>query len=200
MIDLTLLASHQSLLLGGMGVLLSLNAAVYVWQHRLPKGPAPYWRVIHAVAWLLGAYSTYAAVYLGWYRLADPFTISLLFLAGAVGMHLFKHVPWAWLLAPLLAGYGILELWQAISASPSWQVSLGSMAALTLPVFLILTYIERAHQSLGEILTVTRLAVVVAALLIIQAVALWAGVSLWGIAEAGVLNALTKITTFLGGL
>ena len=199
MIDLNILVSHQSLMLGGMGLLVSLNALVYVYQHRLPKGPERYWRVIHLCSWLLGAYMTYAAVYLGYYGLADPLTLILLFLGGAVGMHLFKHIPWAWLLAPFLAGYGVIELWGVLAADPSWQLSLGSIAALTLPIFLLLTYVERTHQSLGEILTMTRAAVLIAILLILQAILLYMGISLWGIIEAGAYNILTKISTLIGG-
>jgi len=199
-IDLNILLSHQSLMLGAMGVLVSLNGLIFIYQHRLPHGPNRYWRAIHLSTWLLGAYMTYAAVYLGYYGMADPLTIVLLFLGGAVGMHLFKHIPWAWLLAPLLAGYGVVELWGVIAADPAWQISLGSIAALTLPVFLLLTYIERTHQSLGEILTMTRVAAAIAALLIVQAILLWMGVSLWVYVEAGALNIISKVSTLIGGV
>ena len=115
-------------------------------------------------------------------------------------MHLQRHIPWAWLAAPLVAGLGVTQLWGVLVADPSWQVTLGSVAALSLPTFILLTYFERMHQSLGEVLTTTRLAIVVAAVMMLQAVTLWAGVSLWGIVQTGIDNIIQKIIQFVGGL
>ena len=196
---LTLLASHQSLMLGAMSTVICLLAVLWIFQKRL-KYASQLHKAFRFIGWCLGAYMTYAAILLGYTGDADPLTIILLFLGGAIGMHLQKHIPWAWLVAPILAGFGVLQLWDVLLADPSWQVTLGSIAALSLPTFILLTYFERAHQSLGEVLTTTRLALVVASVMMLQAVTLWAGISLWGIVQTGLTNIIEKLTVLLGGM
>ena len=48
--------------------------------------------------------------------------------------------------------------------------------------------------------TIPRLFVLIGALLMAQAVSLWAGVSLWSVVLQGVENIIAKLTPLLGGL
>jgi hypothetical protein len=161
-----------------------------------------YWRARYLPrigGWALGAYMTYAAVYLGWNGWGDPLTLILLFLGGAVGMALLR-IRWAWLAAPLISGYGITQLWGILTADPAWQITLGATLAFSIPTFVLLLYLEQAHITFGEILVTTRLAVALAVLFMVQAVALWAGVSLWVYVQAGLDNIFLKVITLLGGI
>jgi hypothetical protein len=86
-----------------------------------------------------------------------------------------------------------------LTADPAWQITLGATLAFSIPTFVLLLYLEQAHITFGEILVTTRLAVALAVLFMVQAVALWAGVSLWAYVQAGVDNIILKIMTLVGG-
>lgn len=151
-------------------------------------------RVLTVLGLLIGGFATYAGLYLGWNGFADPLTLILLFIGGASSMHIGGRTwRWAWLLAPVLAGIGISELWGLLQASPDTIVTLGGTVAVMIPTFLLLLYVENAHAALGDFLVRFRLAFLVAGLMVLQGVCLAAGVSLWLPIYQGVVNMLLKL-------
>ena len=189
------LASHQSIILGGLALLMFLVALTYVTKSRLTE--AQYntlLRMWFAPAFALGVYSTYAAVYLGYNSAADATTIALLFLGGACGMSLSgTQFPWAWLAAPIVAGYGTMELWGYLAANPSTVTTVGVVALLSMPTFVALLYMQQAHAALGIILVKTRLAFWLALVMSVQAIALAYGWSLQVPLAAAFHNVLIKL-------
>ena len=172
------MTQHQSWILGGLAILLFLVMLTFVLKAKFTEHQ--YNRVLavwYIPAFFLGIYSTYAAVYLGWNQAADPTTIILLFLGGAVGMSLSGNTPpWAWIAAPLVAGYGTLELWGFLAADPTLLTSAGTIVALTLPTFLVMLYLQQAHSSLGIIVIKGRVtAFLLASVMLIQAFVLALG-------------------------
>lgn len=210
------LAGHQSTVLMCCAAVIMAVAMLYVLRGRVfgyyypvvdedgePTGEKRvgyrdgYYRLhgLLTVAGLLaGGFATYAGLYLGWTRQADPFTLVLLFIGGASTMHLGGRTwRWAWLVAPVLSGIGVSQLWGLLEASPSTTISLGATLALMAPTFIGLLYVENAHGFLGTFMVRFRLAFIVGGLMIAQAVALWAGVSLWLPVQQGIANILSRI-------
>ena len=190
------LSAHQSWILGGLAILFFLVMLTFITKSRFTE--EQYKRTLAVWYWpafFLGIYSTYAGVYLAWNQAADPTTIALLFLGGAVGMSLSGNTPpWAWLAAPLVAGVGTMELWGFLAADPGLWTSAGAIVALTLPTFIVMLYLQQAHSSLGIIVIKGRVtAFILASVMLVQAVVLPFGLSLNTPLLAAVTNALLKL-------
>ena len=192
------LSSHQSIILGSLALLLVLVSITYIYKARLTE--QQYKTILNLLfipSFLIGVYATYAAVYLGWNQATDPVPIFLLFLGGACGMSLeSKTHPWAWIAAPLVAGYGTYELWGYLAADPNTYTSLGVIVAITMPTFVVMLYIQQFHSSVGLVLVKTRLAFFLAIVMLVQALFLVYGYSL----SIPLANAFSNAITKIGGM